>query len=294
MLPLKRLLVVFIALTLVLVSCTLPSSELSPDDIAATIVAQTQTAEASRATDTPLPPTSTPTPTSTATTSVTTVSVSTATNCRTGPDLNYGLVLVFQPGATAQVVGKYSPSNYWIINTPTGGTCWLWGAYATVQGDTNILSEMAAPPPPVAAAAPTTDSSNGDSGDGGNGGDGDSGSNGDGNPSIGPILINPGVIGLLLKPAMPEIFTATAKCTYITMLGNKIMTAKKDTLSWSSVSSATGYKLYVNGIPMNDVGSGTTSASFDAFTLSSSSYGIAAYNANGDSSIKTIPAPKCP
>ena len=81
------------------------------------------------------------------------VTVSTATNCRSGPDPSYALVLVFQPGATAEVIGKYTPANYWIIKTPTGGTCWLWGAYATVQGNVSTLAEIAPPAPPATEVA---------------------------------------------------------------------------------------------------------------------------------------------
>ena len=138
-----------------------------------TIVAQTSEAKAAQDAAPPPAPTEAPSP------QLTTVSVTTATNCRTGPDINYSLVLTFQPGASAVVVGKYSPANYWIINTPTGGTCWLWGAYATVQGDTSTLPEIAAPaPPPVAAVEPTEEPPSGDSGDSGSGDSGGGGSPG--------------------------------------------------------------------------------------------------------------------
>ena len=143
----KKSILVVTMLALLLAACTFPNAspteETSPEDIAMTIIAQTKTAEAAAFTATPLPPTSTSTPESTDTPSVTTVSVSVATNCRTGPDVAFPLVLVFQPGATAEVVGKYQAPNYWIIKTPTNDTCWLWGEYATTQGDTNALPEMA-------------------------------------------------------------------------------------------------------------------------------------------------------
>ena len=269
-----------------LASCNLPVSlkadEPSAERLAMTIVVQTQQAETARATEPPPPPTDAPTQQQ-----GTFVSVSTATNCRTGPDINYSLVLTFQPGATAEVIGKYSPSNYWIINTPTGGTCWLWGAYASVQGDTSTLSEIAAPPPPVAAVQPTTEPPSGDGG----GGDGDDGGGGGAVPTLGVFVLNPGVIQLLLVPLPPASFSATANCNYISF-PTKILVGKTDKLTWSSVSNATGYYVYVNGLQMKDTTSTTTS--FDAMVLSASNYGVAAYNSKGTSTVKTISAPNCP
>jgi hypothetical protein len=39
------------------------------------------------------------------------------------------------------VVGRYSPSDYWIIKLEDGRECWLWGQYATVEGDVSGLPE---------------------------------------------------------------------------------------------------------------------------------------------------------
>ena len=87
-----------------------------------------------------------------------TVSVSSDTNCRTGPDISYQFVTLFKVGQTANVIGKYTPNNYWIIEYPGGfgATCWLWGAYATVLGETSGLPEGVPPPlPPTATPAPS-------------------------------------------------------------------------------------------------------------------------------------------
>jgi uncharacterized protein YraI len=83
------------------------------------------------------------------------ITVSTATNCRTGPSADYVVLLAFMPGQTATVIGKYTPTNYWVIQTANGYTCWLWGEYATIQGTTNLIPDIPAPPlptekPPVA------------------------------------------------------------------------------------------------------------------------------------------------
>ena len=104
-----------------------------------TIQAATQQAQSGIPTSTAPPPVTPPT-----------VTVSSLTNCRTGPNINYQLVMQFQPGMTANVIGKNTPTGYWIINYPGGGgnSCWLWGQYAMVSGDTDGLPEMVPPPPP--------------------------------------------------------------------------------------------------------------------------------------------------
>ena len=104
-------------------------------------------------------PTPTPTPTLTSTPGVPIVSVSTTTNCRTGPGTDYDIVSSLGVGQMAEVVGKYSGGNYWVIKTPGGGgNCWLWGQYATITGNTDKLPEMippTAPPTSVPTAIPT-------------------------------------------------------------------------------------------------------------------------------------------
>lgn len=271
----KKLLIAATMLSLLLAACTLPNATdatptetISPEEIAQTIVAQTQTAEAAAVTQTPLPPTNTATPEGTATSAITTVTVSVATNCRTGPDVAYPLVLVFQPGASAEVVGKYSATNYWIIKTPTDETCWLWGEYATVQGDTSTLPEMAAPPAPVVEVSPTpTATQEG-------------------------LIIVPGVI--ILTPPAPESFSAVANCQVLDTGLGQILQSKMDKLTWSSVANATGYKIYVDGVEERDLGGGAVSITLDALELQPTNYGIKAYNANGESTMKTIPEPSCP
>lgn len=94
--------------------------------------------------------TPTATITLTPTSAVPMVSVSENTNCRTGPGVIYDLVGALLVGEQAVVVGKYTVGNYWIINNPNGsGTCWLWGQYATVTGNTLGLPEYAPPPTPT-------------------------------------------------------------------------------------------------------------------------------------------------
>jgi hypothetical protein len=167
-----------------MLACNLPSAQADPGPavpndsagatitaLAATIQAQSQSSPAPAASNTPentakpsdtptvtLTPTNIPTSTVTLTStpSVPMVTVSQTTNCRTGPGTVYGLISALNPGGSAQVVGKFSAGNYWVINTPGGtGTCWLWGQYATVSGNTSSLPEMYAPPSPTPALPAT-------------------------------------------------------------------------------------------------------------------------------------------
>jgi hypothetical protein len=51
----------------------------------------------------------------------------------------------------AEVVGRNAAGNYWIIRNPNrpGETCWLWGNFATVTGDTSVLPVFTPPPAPT-------------------------------------------------------------------------------------------------------------------------------------------------
>jgi uncharacterized protein YgiM (DUF1202 family) len=167
----KLALFIFV-LILISVACNLPSETLGTvTDSTATPIPDSQTQPApddqeltspnpepsgtSTHTNTPTP-SNTPTITLTATPSTPMVSVSTNTNCRTGPGVVYDLLTTLLVGEEAEVVGKYTTSNppHWIIKKG-GITCWLWGEYATVVGDTNNLPEMVPPPTPTPSPTAT-------------------------------------------------------------------------------------------------------------------------------------------
>ena len=97
--------------------------------------------------------TSTVLPTGTVTPSPTVplASVSRPTNCRTGPSVSFDQVIVVDVGVTYQVIGKYTPDNYWIVTIPGVGQCWLWGQYASIAGNIGSLPEMVSPPTPTPA-----------------------------------------------------------------------------------------------------------------------------------------------
>lgn len=108
----------------------------------------------------PAPPTASPTSTPTASPEPTAtptpppvISVSENTNCRTGPGANFQFAGVLQVGASAEVLAKSTEPDYWYV---TGGDlpeqgCWLWGAYAEVQGDTEALPIYTPAPSPTPA-----------------------------------------------------------------------------------------------------------------------------------------------
>lgn len=85
-----------------------------------------------------------------------TVTVSVATNCRQGPSAAFTSVYGMPVGQVAKVVAKNSYSGYWIIEIPgqNGKTCWLWGQYATINGDTASLKDVVTPTS-VATLKPT-------------------------------------------------------------------------------------------------------------------------------------------
>ena len=163
----KNLLIIGIALLIILacnINTTAPLPEPQNNNNAiATSVAQTLEASGqlppSAEMPTPLPtmtvaipPTITLTPTIalTATPSVPMASVSENTNCRTGPGKVYDYIGALTKGERAEIVGKNTSSDYWIIKNPdANGTCWLWGYYATVVGNTANLQEYIVPPTPT-------------------------------------------------------------------------------------------------------------------------------------------------
>jgi hypothetical protein len=157
----KSLILLYGLLIVSLTACNLPSGESTPTpDLALTVTAQSLLLQPSPFTSTPQytsTPGPTPTPGFTSTPTVPEVSVSTNTNCRTGPGTQYDLIGGLLVGEKAVVVGKNTSTGYWIINNPgKSGTCWLWGQYATVSGNTVGLTEYAIPPTPTPSATPTS------------------------------------------------------------------------------------------------------------------------------------------
>ena len=140
-----------------------------PSDLALTVTAQAQLLANVSNANTPEtdPPQSeqsegsvaTSTPNTTATPTTPMISVSLDTNCRTGPGKAYDIVGALLVGGSTEVTGKNTSSGYWIVKNPNNPskTCWLWGQYASVAGNTASLAEVSVPPTPtpVIPAAPS-------------------------------------------------------------------------------------------------------------------------------------------
>lgn len=149
-------------------AATVTAQALQLQGLTATVLAQPIVIVITNTPDPALPPAATVDPAlnvaaATPTTGGVTVTVSQNTNCRTGPSQDFKDIYALNIGQTAEVVGKNTLNNYWIIKIPdgSGNTCWLWGRYATVSGDTAPLAEAATPTPsggekPLAPTITTT------------------------------------------------------------------------------------------------------------------------------------------
>jgi hypothetical protein len=93
-------------------------------------------------------PQSTPTPASVW------VEVRIDTNCRIGPGKDFEMVGALLVGERTRVVQRSTIPDYWVVDNPDnpGRTCYLWGAYATVEGDLGSLP-LDVPPTPTPVPA---------------------------------------------------------------------------------------------------------------------------------------------
>ncbi len=136
-------------------ACNLPHpaavSGENPYPLVATVDVRTQVAGTVAAST----PAVTPTITFTITPTAPMVSVSVQTNCRSGPGTAYDILGIMEVGQIAEVVGRSVYNDNWIIRLPSNPaiTCWLWGYYATVTGNTTGLMVYTPPPTPTPAAA---------------------------------------------------------------------------------------------------------------------------------------------
>ncbi len=174
-----------------------------------------------------------------------TVTVSIATNCRTGPGQAYPSIFGLPVGQIAEVVGKNTSTNYWIIKIPNGaGTCWLWGQYATVTGDTSALPTVAIPPTPTPTITPTP-----------------------------KVTVTP-TSTTALAPAAPS----NASAVLLTCVTNNFIQTVTATFTWTDNSNnETGFNIYANANfadgssvdqLLTSVGPNTTSYTVTATALS--------------------------
>lgn len=161
----NRRLAIAITIIFIISACNLPGVTGNTPDSAATagaletsiaqMVALTMGASVSNIPEITQTPSDTPQPTASNTPSVPMVSVSVETNCRSGPGPAYNILGILPVGSSAEVVGRNSTGDTWVIKLPSNPaiTCWLWGQYATVIGNTQALPVVPNPPTPTPAAA---------------------------------------------------------------------------------------------------------------------------------------------
>ncbi len=89
----------------------------------------------------------------------------------------------------------------------------------------------------------------------------------------------------------PSNLTVNSSCQYI-YFPVKQLIGRTDTLTWTSVSNATGYTVFMNGSQITKV-TGTSYQVNYPLSQSATSYGVAAYNSFGTSATKTTSAPGC-
>ncbi len=103
-----------------------------------------------------LTPSITPSPTVTLTPTVEVAQgfISENTNCRIGPGDVYGIIHTFMAGDIVNLVGKDLSETYWFIQDQDQGSinCWLWGKYATPEGNIADLPVFTPPPTPKPVA----------------------------------------------------------------------------------------------------------------------------------------------
>ena len=164
-------------LLLMISSCNFPSAQQATVDsyLMDTIVAQNvqltvlsrdlATAAAQTATPAPLPSqelasatfTLTPKILSTPTPEKLTLSITQNTNCRKGPANYYALVVTLKAGENVVVLGRNAHSDYYNVlpSASASVSCWVWGNYATLSGNTGGLPVFTAVPGPTLTFTPT-------------------------------------------------------------------------------------------------------------------------------------------
>ncbi len=107
--------------------------------------------------DEPSESSATPTASATPTLGAPMVSVGMDTNCRFGPGEVYEYQGALLIGEQAGIAGKLADESFWYIENPDAPPpyCWIWAAYAQVQGDTSGVPILTPPPTPTEIPTPT-------------------------------------------------------------------------------------------------------------------------------------------
>lgn len=159
-----------LALVGAMLACNLPGTapSLSVNEQAATAIAATLNAQTQDVSDVPITATRSktarPSATVTAATAVTLtitptfstpqLTVLESTNCREGPGQDYEVVFTYLPNKKLNILGRYDPTNYWLVKSDESsvGQCWLWGEYVELTGSYWVVPSVT--PPATATLAP--------------------------------------------------------------------------------------------------------------------------------------------
>jgi len=263
-------------------ACNLRTDQSNLQDLALTITAQAQAIEATARAAIETPAAAEPA-------SEVQAKLTADTNCRSGPSKDYDLVLKMPSGASAQVIGKNTPDNYWIISNPAGGSCWLWGQNAVISGDTGSLPEYPPPPKPVTKNPQSQQPEP---------------------PTATPeTLVIPQI--LVVTETVPD-----EEVTYPDNLANLAWNRtcdggmatdgytpiwiEKVTLTWEDVATETGYTVYKNNIQLPNIPENSTQYNMTMRYNQGTGgplwtkFGVEAFNSGGTSDRSVVEVPNCP
>jgi uncharacterized protein YraI len=86
-------------------------------------------------------------------------------NVRTGPGMNFPVLVVAPPGSTAEITGRSSDNAWWQVRVPTrvssNGLAWVSASFVVAQNTSNVPVVNAPPAPPTVAAVPPIASAGG-------------------------------------------------------------------------------------------------------------------------------------
>ncbi len=103
-----------------------------------------------------LPPTPTPLPTATplpSPTPETRILAQAAGHlfCRVGPAFYYPAIETVVRGSLVEVLARDASGEFWLIRSPEGAVCWVWGRWLQTPPQAQNLPVATAPPPPPGA-----------------------------------------------------------------------------------------------------------------------------------------------
>jgi hypothetical protein len=147
------------AMALLLTACNFPGAQATQvpavNDLAATIVAATLSAQPTAKPTTAATPFASPSvPTATATAKPTLKISAAGTECRKGPGADADVIATFDAGTTLDLVGKDNINSFWVVVDPTShNLCWVQGGDGKPGGSYQTVAEVTPPASSTSLAA---------------------------------------------------------------------------------------------------------------------------------------------